>query len=166
MVILGMHHTAISTHDIDRLASFYINHFHLKKLDEAEWANAPDLDAIVGLPESAARYMLLSAGNQCLELFEFRNPVTEKGAADRPVSKAGFTHICFAVRDIGAEYERLRAAGMLFHTPPVVPGDLPFRATYGRDPDGNVVELIEIGAEHPFAYRPTTPNWLPEELAI
>lgn len=162
-MILGVHHTAIATHDIEALARFYIDNFHLEKIVDDEWSNAPDLDAIVGLPNSSARFMLLYAGNQCIELFQFRNPVSEKGGNDRRVSKPGFTHICFAVRDIEAEYERLKAAGMVFHTPPVVPGDRPFKATYGRDPDGNVVELIEIGGEHPFAYRPTTPNWLPEQ---
>lgn len=160
-MILGIHHTAIATHDIEHLASFYIDNFNLEKIVDDEWANAPDLDAIVGLPNSSARFMLLYAGNQCLELFQYRNPVSEKGAVDRPVSKPGFSHICFAVRDIEAEYERLKAAGMVFHTSPKAPGDRPFKVTYGRDPDGNVVELIEIGGAHPFAYRPTTPNWLP-----
>jgi len=31
---------------------------------------------------------------------------------------------------------------MRFHCPPQDVGDL--RATYGRDPDGNVVELLEV----------------------
>ena len=40
-----------------------------------------------------------------------------------------------------AEYDRLVAAGMRFHCLPVTMGRQ--RATYGRDPDGNVVELLE-----------------------
>jgi hypothetical protein len=47
------------------------------------------------------------------------------------------------VTDIDAEYERLKAAGMVFHCPPQAAGK-GFRATYGRDPDGNVVELLEV----------------------
>jgi catechol 2,3-dioxygenase-like lactoylglutathione lyase family enzyme len=54
----------------------------------------------------------------------------------------GITHIALDVRNIGAEYERLSAAGMRFHCPPLDMGTV--KATYGRDPDGNVVELQEI----------------------
>jgi catechol 2,3-dioxygenase-like lactoylglutathione lyase family enzyme len=54
----------------------------------------------------------------------------------------GITHIALDVRDIHAEYERLSAAGMRFHCPPLDMGGI--KATYGRDPDGNVVELQEI----------------------
>ncbi|HJP36347.1 MAG TPA: VOC family protein, partial [Gammaproteobacteria bacterium] len=63
--------------------------------------------------------------------------------ARRPVCDHGITHLCLQVSDIDAEYERLKAAGMVFHCPPQAVGDA-IHATYGRDPDGNVVELLEI----------------------
>lgn len=159
-MILGVHHTAIATSDIERLADFYTSLLGLEKIVDDGWAGVEDLDSIVGLRDSAARFMLLNAGNHCLELFQFSSPPTTPGDADRPVSKAGFTHICLAVRDIDAEYERLSAAGMRFHTAPKGAGGRPFRATYGRDPDGNVVELIEILGDHPFNFSPTRPDWL------
>ena len=54
----------------------------------------------------------------------------------------GITHLCLDVSDIDAEYARLKGAGMRFHCPPQDLGAA--RATYGRDPDGNVVELQEV----------------------
>ena len=45
-------------------------------------------------------------------------------------------------RVIDGEYQRLRDAGMRFHSPPLDAG--PTRCCYGRDPDGNVVELLEF----------------------
>jgi hypothetical protein len=41
---------------------------------------------------------------------------------------------------------------MRFHCPPIDVGPpRTLRATYGRDPDGNVVELVEVfSAQHPF----------------
>ena len=62
--------------------------------------------------------------------------------ANRAVNEHGITHICLQVRDIHSEYERLQAAGMSFHCPPQAQ-DTGF-VTYGRDPDGNVVELLEF----------------------
>ena len=55
----------------------------------------------------------------------------------------GITHLCLQVEDIDGEYERLKAAGMTFHCAPQKAGK-GLRATYGRDPDGNVVELLEV----------------------
>lgn len=158
-MILGMHHTAIATLDIERLSRFYCELIGLKKITEDGWSGAPELDAIVGLRNSAARFMLLSAGNQFLELFEYSSPVTQPGDPGRRVCDPGFTHICFVVDDIDSEYERLSSAGMPFHAAPLKAGDRPLRATYGRDPDGNVVELLQIVGDTPFDYAPTAPRW-------
>ena len=71
-------------------------------------------------------------------------------ASKRQVCNQGITHICIAVSDIAAEHARLSAAGMAFLSPPQdVPGLC--RAVYGRDPDGNIVELIEADPAGPFA---------------
>ena len=47
--------------------------------------------------------------------------------------------------DVDAEYQRLTAAGMRFHCPPQDLGGA--RTTYGRDPDGNVVQVLWIPDE-------------------
>jgi hypothetical protein len=60
----------------------------------------------------------------------------------RPVCDHRITHIRLDVTDVDAEYARLQAAGMVSHCPPQGNGAL--RATYGRDPDGNVIELLEV----------------------
>ena len=59
---------------------------------------------------------------------------------NRPVCDHGLTHFSFEVDDVQAVYERLKAAGMRFHCPPQKLGELG-TATYGRDPDGNAIEL-------------------------
>ena len=40
----------------------------------------------------------------------------------------------------------MKTAGMTFHSPPVDIGP-GLRTVYGRDPDGNVVELQELAAD-------------------
>jgi predicted enzyme related to lactoylglutathione lyase len=70
------------------------------------------------------------------------------------VCDPGITHLCFDVVDLDWEYERLSNAGMTFHCSPqdVAAG---IRTTYGRDPDGNVVELQEVAsAEYRIALPP------------
>lgn len=159
-MILGMHHSAIATHDLDRLAAFYCDVLGMKKVEELEWAENADNDAVTGLDKSAARLVLLVSENFALEIFEYRNPIGRRGDPDRPVCDAGITHLCFVVTDIDREYARMKEAGMRFHCAPTsAASGNPIRATYGRDPDGNVVELIEIVGDTPFDYKSRAVRW-------
>ena len=95
--------------------------------------------------DTSVRTALLRAGNTFVEIFQYRNPIGKGPERNRPACDAGLTHICFDVVDVDAEYERLKNAGVEFHTPPVDIGGV-VRTTYGRDPDGNIFELQEVTA--------------------
>jgi glyoxylase I family protein len=150
-MIDGLHHASITTGDLDRLARFYCDLLGFEIALETAWGpgNA-GADAIYDLKDSAVRMVMLRTANAFLELFEFQNPVGKAGDPNRPVCDQGYTHICLKVTNIAAEYERLKGAGMRFHCPPQHAAGLCW-ATYGRDPDGNIVELIEPEAGGAFA---------------
>jgi len=143
-MIHGIHHTAISTADIERSARFYRDLLGFEEVFKLNWdIGTKTLDNITGLKDSSARVIMLKAGNACVELFEYASPPPQTAEPQRPVCDHGITHLCLQVTDIDDEYARLSAAGMEFHCPPQQVGDA-LRATYGRDPDGNVVELLEV----------------------
>ena len=145
-MIRGIHHTAISTGDIQRALGFYRDLLGFEVVLEFAWPKGTEpADQITGLDSSAAKVVMLQAGNTFVELFEYEAPRPAPGDPTRPVCDHGITHIALDVRDIHAEYERLSAAGMRFHCPPLDMGA--GKATYGRDPDGNVVELMEVLTE-------------------
>jgi catechol 2,3-dioxygenase-like lactoylglutathione lyase family enzyme len=77
-----------------------------------------------------------------IELFEYATPSPKARDGSRRLCDHGITHLCLDVDDIDAEYARLSAAGMDFNCPPVDYGTV--KTTYGRDPDGNMLELQEI----------------------
>jgi len=142
-MIKCLHHASLTTDDLERLKRFYCDLLGFEVAFEIEWAagNAP-ADAIYGLKDSAVRMSMLRHGNAFLELFEFMSPKGRRLEGLPSANNPGYTHICVQVSDIHAEYERLKAAGMPFNCPPqTVPGLC--SATYGRDPDGNLVELLE-----------------------
>jgi glyoxylase I family protein len=144
-MIRGVHHVAVSTGDLDRLVAFYTGLFGFEVVMSTEWSDRPVIDEIVGLEGSSARQAMLRSGNAYLEIFEYRSPRGRRpGLNDRTAADHGYTHFCIDVTDIDAEYERLVAAGMTFHCAPPQLGAGMIRATYGRDPDGNIVELQEI----------------------
>ena len=142
-MIRGVHHTAISTSDLQRSVRFYRDLLGFQEVFSSSWEIGAEVaDRIVGLKDSSAQLVMLKLGNVCLELFQYASPRPKPGESLRPVCDHGITHICLDVTDIEAEYERLKAAGMRFHCPPQEVGGGTC-ATYGRDPDGNVVELLE-----------------------
>ncbi|MFH1480746.1 MAG: VOC family protein [Pseudomonadota bacterium] len=142
-MIRGIHHTAISTENLERSLRFYRDLLGFEERSSYSWdVGMEGLDRITGLKDSSGRLVMLKAGKASLELFQYTTPKPKTGEPMRPVCDHGITHICLNVTDIYAEYERLKAAGVPFHCPPQeFEGGL--RVTYGRDPDGNVVELME-----------------------
>lgn len=143
-MIRGIHHTAISTGDFERSLRFYRDLLGFETVFSFDWdVGNSVLDSITGLKDTSGRVAMLKAGNACVEIFQYKTPNPKVVEAMRPVCDHGITHICLEVTDIDGEYERLKAAGMVFHCPPQ-DGGRGIRATYGRDPDGNVVELLEV----------------------
>ena len=157
-MIRGIHHTAISTPDIDRAIAFYRDLLGFDVVVNGAWPRGVEsVDTLIGLKGSAARMAMLRKGNAMLELFEFESPAPAPGDPQRPVNDHGLTHICLDVTDLSSEYVRLKDAGMFFHSAPVGTGDS--FSVYGRDPDGNVIERVDFGSsDHPMALSLDEPS--------
>ena len=150
-MIESIHHTGIATPDLDRAIRFYRDLFGFELLSRFDKPpGSPGMDAMLDLPGVGFSAALLRLGRTMIEVFQFSDPVPAKATARRRVCDPGLTHLCFQVDDVKAEYERLSAAGMVFHCPPQTGDGATF--VYGRDPDGNAIELIGFdGPGHPFA---------------
>jgi catechol 2,3-dioxygenase-like lactoylglutathione lyase family enzyme len=144
-MIIGIHHTAISTHDLERLRTFYCDLFGLEEVMRFGWEQGNELcDTIVGLPSSAAKFVYLRSGNAHLELFEYTHPTPKPRDPEWRICDHGFTHVCFEVDDIHSEFERLSGAGMRFqHDAPMDALGM-LQLAYGFDPDGNIIELVQF----------------------
>jgi catechol 2,3-dioxygenase-like lactoylglutathione lyase family enzyme len=144
VAILGFHHVAFSTPDLDRLTTFYCDLFGFERVFEFAWEPGIDaFDAMMAVKGTGARVAMLRTGNSFLEFFEFSAPTPTPQDQNRPVIDHGITHICIAVDDAVAECKRLEALGLRLHCPPIK-SELPVTGTYGRDPDGNVIEILEV----------------------
>jgi catechol 2,3-dioxygenase-like lactoylglutathione lyase family enzyme len=149
MMIRGIHHTTIATGDADRLLHFYRDLLGFKEIFrlQIEGEEMEELaEKVLGLKNVSAREILLNAGNTVIEIWQYTNPPGKPGDPNVRPCDHGLRHICLDVTDIHGEYERLKAAGMTFNSPPqdieVEGGTV--RAAYGRDPDGNIVEIQEV----------------------
>jgi catechol 2,3-dioxygenase-like lactoylglutathione lyase family enzyme len=93
----------------------------------------------MGIPDGGYKVRMVRKGNSMIEIFEFAT--AESGEADRPVHRAGITHFALASDDFQKDYDDLAEKGVEFLAPPF--GQSPQRFAYGRDPFGNVFELLE-----------------------
>lgn len=142
-MIRGIHHTAISTADLERSLAFYRDLLGFAQVMDFRWPEGTEnMNRTQALEESSGRVVMLRAGNCMIELFEYATPDARPVDPRRPLCDHGLTHFCLDVDDIEIEYARLSAGGMEFHCPPVDYGTV--KTTYGRDPDGNCIELQEI----------------------
>lgn len=149
-MILGVHHPALAVPDIDKALAFYCGVLGFQVVMEAAIPSgiAP-MDVAFGVADAGCQVRIVKKGNSCIELFEFASG--EAGEPDRPVNRQGITHLCVASDDYQKDYDHLVANGVAFNTPPM--GEGPSRWAYGRDPFGNVLELLEHDASSDSAVR-------------
>ena len=141
----GIHHTSISTPDLERLARFYRDLLGFEECTRYGWpVGSHGLDKVVGVQGSSGEAVMLRAGNAIIEIIQYLAPPPVPADPERLATQHGIAHICFDVSDLDGEYERLSAAGVVFHCKPRFVSNGASKITYARDPDGNVLELQEI----------------------
>lgn len=140
-------HTNLVAHDPDRLAGFYEQVFDcVRDADRhhaGEWLERGMGLAGVRVHAIHLRLPGLGDAGPTLEVFGLE----DFDAGERPVpNRTGWMHIAFAVDDIRAALERFLAAGgetLGTITQADVEGVGRVEFMYGRDPEGNIVELQE-----------------------
>lgn len=139
-MILGVHHVAIAVPDIEAALSFYCGLLGFEVAMEMQVPGGIDvMSKALGIEDSGFAVRMIKKGNSCIELFQFDKH--EAGEVARPVNRVGITHIALASNNIAQDYENLSANGVGFNAP--LMGAAPGRFAYGRDPFGNVIELLE-----------------------
>jgi catechol 2,3-dioxygenase-like lactoylglutathione lyase family enzyme len=137
-----LNHVGISVSNLDRAIEFYTQMLEMEVAAVFPFGG-PLYSQVMGLENARGRLGVVRKGGLQLELFEFAHSGAVPKDANHPVSDRGISHFAVEVSQIEAMYERLLAAGVRFHCPVVTfPGGV--KATYGRDQDGNVFELLEL----------------------
>ncbi len=146
MSILGLDHAGVTVANLDRSLTFYEGLLGLA-VAAISLEEGAEIEAIVGHPGARLRIadLTLPAGG-VLELVQYEVP------AEAPVTarhtQAGTSHIALRVGNLAEVHGRLAAAGAdLISTAPVPISDegefAGCTVLYLRDPDGNVIELVE-----------------------
>lgn len=150
--VIGVHHIGVSVPDLAKAREFYIDILGgVEEVAPLRWADSPAIDAVVGLPGSAAQQFFCRLGNMQVEVFEYSAPPPSPQDPARGVNEYGYTHFALQVEDVAAVYARIVAAGLPVHTAPAMENitiedgvKRGYTGTYCQDFFGNVFEILEI----------------------
>ena len=136
-------HTGIVVSDMEHTLRFYRDLLGLEV-----WSDVTDnselVQAITGV-EGADLWMikLKAPDGGSVELLKYRSHPQDVPPPRRSCD-VGINHIAIQVDDIDAVHRKLESEGITFHAPPIVSASRGAKLTYCRDPEGVIVELIEV----------------------
>ena len=140
---LRAHHIGVTVTDLDRAVAFYRDVLGLAVLDRFELSGETFAEA-VGVADATGRFAHLDADGARVELVEY-DPEGERrtgGAVNQP----GTVHLGFVVDSVDDIYEELPDEVETLSEPQTSPSGT--RILFFRDPEDNLVEVLDPDPEH------------------
>jgi catechol 2,3-dioxygenase-like lactoylglutathione lyase family enzyme len=137
---LALSHIGITVADLDRSLQYYRKVLGFQLIYDNQAEEGADR-VLIGLIAGAAVELIKKSGDAGLGRI-------------KEIDAIGFSCITFSVPDVDEAYAALEAAGLANMDPPVT---LPvgFRLVFLRDPDGNLLELIDLNGSKSLAEMAT-----------
>lgn len=146
MTVAAPRHFGIVVADLERSLGFYQGFLNLKvarRMDES----GPFIETVLGLAGVQVTTCKLEAdcGGTQIELLCFKTHIDPNPRAPTPYS-VGPTHMAFTVEDLVALHARMSEGGVTFVSPPQISADGKAKVAFCRDPDGTLLELVELAS--------------------
>lgn len=140
-------HIGLTVSDIEKSIKFYTEKLGLK-LENRMTMEGKNTDILFGKENIRVEIAYLNGSSELncppIELICFSKNRTIKEEND--LQKTSISEVCFYTDNIDLEYERLKGLGVEFISSPqsFTFNETKSKAVYFRDPDGIILELIEI----------------------
>jgi len=141
--VKAIRHTGIVVSDLERALHFYVELLGLKVMKRMD-ESGEYIGNISGSKNVMVTTVKMAAEDGNLIELLYYHSHTQKPARVREICETGISHIAFTVENVDAEYERLSKAGVQFNSLPQRSPDGYAKVTFCRDPDGTLIELVEM----------------------
>lgn len=151
MAFSEIHHVALAVSDMERSIAFYRDILGFRKTLDMQ-LGSPSLNRLLRMqPGTTGRSIILQQGLSTIgeiELVQF-SPAPSPPTPAKGAGGLGAFLLSFAVRDeeLDAVYQRLLEKGIACYSEPQdveLPGYGAMRAVIFEDPDGQMIELIQL----------------------
>ncbi|MFD1642475.1 VOC family protein [Halohasta litorea] len=139
---LQTHHVGVTVSDLDRAIDFYRDILGLSVVARFEVAGEA-FETGVGIEGASAHFAHLDGGSARIELVEYEPPA--EGLPTPQLNDAGATHLGLEVADLDAFYNELPSSVDTLSPPQTT--ETGTRILFLRDPEENLIEILELGAE-------------------
>lgn len=152
--ILGLDHVGVGVRDMQRMRSFYAETFGFDRvLAEMPEEDHPAIHGLLRAAQAVHSAMLLAneRGGPTLALFHAIDPVPRPIRTDPRYGDIGVAKLTFAVPDLAAFCRQKGALVRLCSSPKsaAVKGSDERVFVYGRDPEGNLLEIVSAPGDAP-----------------
>jgi glyoxylase I family protein len=142
-MILATRHTGIVVDDLERSLRFWRDVMGLQVVADF-WERGEFIDTIQHLSDVNLHMIKLAAPDGTLiELLKDEAHPTPPPDRNQLCDR-GIRHIAFTVGDVAATWATLRAAGCETLSEPITSPDGKARLFFVRDPEGNLLEMVQM----------------------
>jgi len=139
---LQSHHVGITVSDLDRAVDFYTTVLGLSVAAEFE-VSGEAFETGVDIDGASAQFAHLDGGSVRIELVEY-DPAVD-GLSPSQLNESGATHLGLEVDDLDAFYNSLPSTVDTLSPPQTT--ETGTRILFVRDPEDNLIEILELEAE-------------------
>ena len=137
----AIRHVGIVVNNLEKELDFYKNVFNFKikrkMLETGEY-----IDNLSGLKNVKVKTIKMASDDgNLIELLYFESH--QRNIVNRNINDIGYSHIAFTVENLDSEYKKLRKKGIKFNCVPQISSDGKAKVVFCRDPEGNIIELVE-----------------------
>jgi catechol 2,3-dioxygenase-like lactoylglutathione lyase family enzyme len=135
-------HIGISVIDLEESVKFYSEIMQMN-IEYRTRNKGEIISRIVGVKDADMDVCALEKNNLRIELLDYKNDEKKKLMNYPSQDQPGLVHISFLVDNVDKEYERIRAHGYEFNSPPMVARENGPKIAYFKGPDNVVIEIFE-----------------------
>jgi glyoxylase I family protein len=142
-MLLNTRHAGIVVHDLERMLHFWRDVMGLQVVIDF-WEEGDFIDTVQGLSGVRLHMIKLRApdGSMIELLKDEAHPTPPPESND--LCDRGLRHLAFTVADVETARDTLRREGCTTLSEPVTAPDGKARLFFARDPEGNLMEIVQL----------------------